>query len=75
MSNKLIKMGSLVKFVYKIDHESDIWFLVEKKKSQEVKIRFIKTGLWVYTPNMEENKQYYAKDVFNWNLKDVDKDK
>lgn len=68
-------MGSLVKFVYKIDHESDIWFLVEKKKSQEVKIRFIKTGLWVYTPSMEENKQYYAKDVFNWNLKDVDKEK
>ncbi len=52
MSNKLIKKGSLVKFVYKIDHESDIWFVVEKKKYQEMKIRFIKTGLWVHTPNM-----------------------
>jgi len=34
MSNKLLKMGSLVKFVYKVDHESDIWFLVEHKKHQ-----------------------------------------
>ena len=75
MSNKLIKKGSLVKFVYKIDHESDIWFLVEKKKYQDMKIRFIKTGLWVHTPNMEDNKQYVAKDVFNWDTKsEKDKD-
>jgi hypothetical protein len=75
MSNKLIKKGSLVKFVYKIDHESDIWFLVEKKKYQDMRIRFIKTGLWVHTPNMEDNKQYFAKDVFNWDTKsEKDKD-
>jgi hypothetical protein len=35
---------------------------------QELNIRFIKTGLWVYTPSMEENKRYFAKDVFNWPL-------
>jgi hypothetical protein len=40
-------MGSLVKFVYKLDHESDIWFQVEKKIGEELNIRFIKTGLWV----------------------------
>lgn len=34
MSNKLLKRGSLFKFVYKIDHESDVWFMVEGKNQQ-----------------------------------------
>lgn len=65
MSNKLLKVGSLVKFVYKINHESDIWFQVEKKRNQKIGVRFIKTGVWAYTPNMEDNMVYYARDIFN----------
>ncbi len=68
MSNKLLREGSLVKFVYKLDHESDIWFLIELKLHQEMQIRFVKTGLWAYTPELSENTTYYAKDVFRWNL-------
>lgn len=71
MSNKLLKMGSLVKFVYKINHESDIWFQVEHKLHQETQIRFIKTGVWAYTEDMQDNKIYYARDLFNW---DYDQD-
>jgi len=50
MSNKLLKHGSLVKFVYKLDHESDIWFIIEQKTAQNQEVRFIKTGLWTQTP-------------------------
>jgi len=49
MSNKLLRKGSLVKFVYKLDHESDIWFVIDQKINQNTKIRFIKSGLWCKT--------------------------
>ena len=68
ISNKLLKRGSLFKFVYKIDHQSDIWFSIEYKKLQELRVHFIKTGLWAYTKEMTEQQVYYARDVFNWNL-------
>lgn len=28
LSNKLLQRGSLFKFVYKLDHEADIWFSI-----------------------------------------------
>ncbi len=34
ISNKLLKRGSLFKFVYKIASESDIWFAIEHKRHQ-----------------------------------------
>ena len=34
ISNKLLKPGSLFKFIYKLDHESDIWFMIEQKTGQ-----------------------------------------
>ena len=53
MSNKLLKPGSLFKFVYKLDHESDIWFMIEQKTGQELQTRFIKTGLWTQTSSID----------------------
>ena len=58
-------MGSLAKFVYKLDHESDIWFGVEQKRNQEMRLRFIKTGLWAYVPGMKVDTPYYARDIFS----------
>lgn len=71
MSNKLLKVGSLAKFVYKVDHESDIWFLIERKKHQETQVRFIKTGLWTYTEDMRNGQPHYARDVFHWDLDEL----
>lgn len=34
ISNKLLKRGSLFKFVYMIDHVNDIWFSIEYKHQQ-----------------------------------------
>lgn len=70
ISNKLLKRGSLFKFVYKIDHESDIWFSIEYKQQQEMRIHFVKTGIWAYTKEMADGQTYYAADAFNWRLAD-----
>ena len=66
ISNKLLKPGSLFKFVYKMASQSDIWFSIDRKRHQDTSIRFVKTGLWAYTPEMEENQIYYARDIFKW---------
>jgi len=60
-------MGSLVKFIYKVDNDRDIWFVVDLKRNQEMQIRFIKTGLWIYTHEMQPDTPYYARDIFNLN--------
>jgi hypothetical protein len=62
----LLKKGSLFKFVYKMASESDIWFSIDHKRHQEIQVRFIKNGLWTYTPEMYENQIYYARDIFKW---------
>lgn len=54
LSNKLLQAGSLFKFVYKLDCYGDIWFSVEYKRQQEMKIHFIKTGIWCYHKDMKE---------------------
>lgn len=68
VSNRLLKRGSLFKFVYKIDHESDMWFSIEYRQLQETSVHFVKTGLWAYTKDMQDQQTYYARDVFNWDV-------
>ena len=46
ISNKLLQRGSLFKFVYKLDALEDIWFSIEYKHQQEMRVHFIKTGVW-----------------------------
>jgi len=46
--------------------DSDIWFTIERKRHQDTSVRFIKSGLWAYTPEMEDNQIYYARDIFKW---------
>lgn len=48
LSNELLQDGSLFKFIYKLDYERDMWFSIEYKEQQEMKIHFIKTGIWCY---------------------------
>ena len=67
-SNHVLKKGSLFKFVYKLEQD-DIWFSVEFKRQQEMRVHFIKTGVWCYTHDMEDERVYYARDVFNWDVK------
>lgn len=66
ISNKLLQRGSLFKFVYKLDCEGDIWFSIEYKHSMEMKVHFIKTGIWCYHKEMHEREVMYGRDIFNW---------
>ena len=68
ISNKLLQKGSLFKFVYKLDCEGDVWFSVEYKHQQEMKIHFLKTGIWCYFKEMAEKEVLYARDMFNWSF-------
>jgi hypothetical protein len=70
-SNQLLKRGSLFKFVYKLKYEGDIWFSIEYKRQQEMRVHFIKSGLWCYHKEMHERQVLYARDVFNWNFTGV----
>lgn len=66
ISNKLLQRGSLFKFVYKLDALQDIWFSIEYKHQQQMRVHFIKTGVWASYKEMETNQVYYARDVFKW---------
>ena len=49
--------------------------MIEQKTGQDIQVRFIKTGLWTQTDNLDENATYYAKDVFNWELDEESEEK
>lgn len=68
ISNKLLQRGSLFKFVYKLRYEGDIWFSIEYKRQQQMRVHFIKSGIWCYRKEMPENQTMYSRDIFNWNL-------
>ena len=70
MSNKLLKKGSLFKFVFQVSKLSDTWFSIELRESKEIKIHFIKNGIWIFHKNMQEKELHYGKDLFNWDFKD-----
>lgn len=67
-SNNILKKGSLFKFIYKLDTAEEIWFSIEYKKQQDMRVHFIKTGVWCYSNEMEDNQVYYARDMFKWDL-------
>jgi hypothetical protein len=56
--------------VYKLDCQGDVWFSVEYKRQQEMKVHFLKTGIWCYFREMAARNVLYAKDVFNWPFAD-----
>lgn len=60
----------MFKFVYQIDSLSDSWFSIELKESNELKIHFIKTGVWVYHKAMKHNEIRVGEDIFNWVIGD-----
>lgn len=74
-SNKVLKRGSLFKFIYKLDCLEEIWFSIEYKRQQEMRVHFIKTGVWCYHRNMETSQAYYARDVFKIDPNARDKEK
>lgn len=67
-SNNILKKGSLFKFIYKLDTAEEIWFSIEYKKQQDMRVHFIKTGVWCYSNEIEDNQVYYARDMFKWDL-------
>lgn len=57
--------------MYKLNYEGDVWFSIEYKRQQEMRIHFIKSGIWCYCKEMKEKQVLYARDVFNWDLTEV----
>lgn len=66
ISSKLLKKGSIFKFVYQINSIAESWFTVKVKENGQVKIHFIKNGIWIYNQNMKADNIYIAKDIFFW---------
>lgn len=62
----MLKRGSLCKFVYQIDTNSETWFTVELKDSNELRVHFIKNGLWICNEDMDKDQIYVSRDAFNW---------
>lgn len=55
ISVRLMKKGSLCKFVYQIDTNSETWFTVELKDSNELRVHFIKNGIWIHHQDMKRD--------------------
>lgn len=64
ISNQLLKKGSLFKFVYQINEISDIWFSIELRESSQLKLHFIKNGIWIYHRLMKPNQISVGEDIF-----------
>lgn len=66
-SNRVLKKGSLFKFLYRLEGDST-WFSVEYKRQQQLdlKIHFVKSGVWCHGREMRDNEVYYSRDVFCW---------
>lgn len=73
ISNRLLQRGSLFKFIYKLDTKEDIWFSIEYKKQQEMKVHFLKSGIWCFYEGMKEKEVLYARDMFNWDMPSEDR--
>ncbi len=54
ISEKLLQRGSLFKFIYKLDCQGDIWFSIDFKKHQDIRVHFLKSGIWCYYESMKE---------------------
>jgi hypothetical protein len=63
-----MKKGSLFKVVYQTETILDNWFTIEYKDSEDIKVHFIKNGVWVYQKTMQSEEIYYARDLFNWSI-------
>lgn len=66
ISVNLLESGSICKFVYQIDTNSETWFTVELKDSNELRVHFIKNGLWINHEGTNKDEIYVLKDAFNW---------
>ena len=45
---------------------SDTWFTVEHKNSNELRVHFIKNGIWLYHEGLKKDEIYAARDAFNY---------
>lgn len=48
ISKTLVKKGSIFKFVFEVAELAHNWFAIEVRKSKELRIHFLKTGIWTY---------------------------
>ncbi len=62
----MLKPGSLFKFVYQINTNSESWFSVELKDNNTLRVHFIKNGIWIYHHDLQKEEIYVSNDVFNF---------
>ena len=65
ISRTLLEPGSIFTFVFEVEELAGNWFVLELKDNMDVKVRFLKTGIWVYNRRMAYEEVYYGQDIFN----------
>ena len=66
ISKTLVKKGSIFKFVFEVAELAHNWFAIEVRKNKELKIHFLKTGIWIYLKSFKPETIYYAQDIFHF---------
>lgn len=62
----MVKKGSIFKFVFEVAELAHNWFAIEVRKNKELRIHFLKTGIWTYLKSFREDSIYYAQDIFHF---------
>lgn len=65
ISRTLLEPGSIFTFAFEVEELEGNWFVLELKENMDVKVRFLKTGIWVYHRRMAYEEVYYGQDIFN----------
>lgn len=65
ISRTLLEPGSIFTFVFEVEELAGNWFVLELKENMDVKVRFLKTGVWVYHKRMRYEDVYYGQDIFH----------
>lgn len=65
ISNQLLKNGSLFKFAFQLNCDRNIWFTFRFDHAKPT-LSFLKHGVWLHSPALQENDIYYAQDLFRF---------
>lgn len=65
VSRTLLHDGSIFTFVFEVEQLAGNWFAIEVRENMEIKVHFLKTGIWIYSRGMKFDDVYYAQDIFH----------
>ena len=65
VSRTLLHHGSIFTFVFEVEELANNWFAIEVRENMEIKVHFLKTGIWIYHRGMKFEEIYYGHDIFH----------